>query len=144
MVRFTALALALLTPIVAAQSANTNATNGIGSTPMQRHVVSLEQAGEVIKAAVARATAINVPQNVAVVDPAGLLIAFAHMDNSYLGSIDISQKKARTSVLFNGIPSGALLNQSFSGGGLYGIQETNGGLVVSITIGVRGLWPVWY
>lgn len=52
------------------------------------------------------------------------------MDNAYPGSIDISQKKARTSVLFNGIPSIALQNRSFSGGDLYGIQETNGGLVV--------------
>jgi uncharacterized protein GlcG (DUF336 family) len=52
------------------------------------------------------------------------------MDNAYLASIDISMKKARTSVLFNGIPSDALYNQSQPGAGLYGIEETNGGLVV--------------
>lgn len=33
-------------------------------------------------------------------------------------------------MLFNGIPSMALLNRSYSGGDLYGIEETNGGIVV--------------
>lgn len=42
------------------------------------------------------------------------------MDNAYPGSIDISQKKARTSVLFNGIPSGGLYNRSLPSGDLYG------------------------
>lgn len=81
-------------------------------------------------AAAANATAINVPQNIAVVDPAGSLVLFVRMDNAFPGSIDISMKKARTSVLFNGINSIALLNRSYSGGDLYGIEETNGGLVV--------------
>ena len=53
------------------------------------------------------------------------------MDNAFLGSIDISQKKARTVTLFNGaFPSYGLLNRSQPGGDLYGIEETNGGLVV--------------
>lgn len=51
-------------------------------------------------------------------------------DNAYFGSIDISMKKARTSVLFNGIPSNALLNRSEPGGDVFGIEMTNGGLVV--------------
>lgn len=48
------------------------------------------------------------------------------------GSIDISMKKARTVVLFNGQPSGAFYStaQPGSQGTLYGIEETNGGLVV--------------
>jgi uncharacterized protein GlcG (DUF336 family) len=52
------------------------------------------------------------------------------MDNSYYGSIDISIKKAKTSVLYNGIPSIALLNRSEPGGDIYAIQETNDGTVV--------------
>lgn len=52
------------------------------------------------------------------------------MDNAYPGSIDISIKKARTSVLFNGVPSAGLYNQSQPGQALYGIEETNGGLVI--------------
>ncbi|THY80000.1 DUF336-domain-containing protein [Aureobasidium pullulans] len=112
-----------------AMSGNLTATNGIGSTPTQRHYISASQASAIVSAA-EKAAASIVPQNIAVVDPSGLLVAFLRMDNAYPGSIDISIKKARTSVLFNGIPSGALLNQTYSGGGLYGIEETNGGIVV--------------
>jgi uncharacterized protein GlcG (DUF336 family) len=81
-------------------------------------------------AAAAKYAANVVPQNIAVVDPSGLLVAFLRMDNAFPGSIDISTKKARTSVLFNGIPSAALYNQSQPDQALYGIQETNGGLVI--------------
>ena len=127
----TATLLSLTTMTSAAVTANTNATNGIGSTPSQRLEIDLAQAQCVISAAIAQAKDINIPQNVAVVNPAGLLIAFAHMDNAYLGSIDISMKKARTSVLLNGVASGALYAQAQPGAPLYGIEETNGGLVVS-------------
>ena len=49
------------------------------------------------------------------------------MDNAYLGSVDISQKKARTVTLFNGLfPSNGLLNRSQPMGDLFGIEETNG------------------
>ena len=52
------------------------------------------------------------------------------MDNAYVGSIDISMKKARTAVLFNGIPSGGFYDQAQPGAPLYGIDNTNGGLIV--------------
>jgi len=42
----------------------------------------------------------------------------------------ISEKKAKTAVLYNGIPSNALLNRGQPGGDIYGIQETNAGTVV--------------
>jgi len=48
------------------------------------------------------------------------------MDNSFLGSVDIAIKKARTCVLFNGIRSEDLFQASQPGGPLWGIQETNG------------------
>jgi uncharacterized protein GlcG (DUF336 family) len=54
----------------------------------------------------------SVPENIAVLDPSAFLVAFVHMDNAFLGSIDVSIKKAKTSVLYNGIPSNALLNRS--------------------------------
>lgn len=111
-------------------SAQINGTNGIGTTPTQRSVVSADQAYQIIQAAVANATAIGVPQNVAVVDPSGLLVAFLRMDNAYIGSIDISQKKARTAVLFNGLTSAGLYDASQPGAALYAIEQTNGGLVV--------------
>lgn len=52
------------------------------------------------------------------------------MDNAYLGSIDLSQKKARIVTLFNGqAPSGGFYNLTQPGGELWSLQETNGGLV---------------
>lgn len=124
--RFTAPLLAL----ASVAYAQINGTNGIGSTHSERYVVSADQAYQIIQAGVKNATAIGVPQNIAVVDPSGLLVAFLHMDNSYIGSIDISQKKARTAVLFNGLSSASLYDASQPGAPLYGIEETNGGLVV--------------
>lgn len=104
--------------------------NGIGSLPSARNYINDTQAATAIAAAYANATAQQVPQNIAIVDPSGLLVGFLRMDNAYPGSIDISIKKARTSVLFNGIPSNGLYNRSLPSGDLYGIEETNNGLVV--------------
>ena len=89
------------------------------NTDIQRHYISATQAQGVIAAASSAAATI-VPQNIAIVDPSGLLVAFLRMDNAYPGSIDISTKKARTSVLFNGITSSSLYNSSQPGGALYG------------------------
>lgn len=75
----------------------------------------------------------SVPNNIAVVDPSAQLVAFLRMDNAYLGSVDISIKKAKTVALFNGLfPSYGLYNRSQPGAmnDLYAIQETNDGLVV--------------
>jgi uncharacterized protein GlcG (DUF336 family) len=110
--------------------AQTNTTNGIGSTPLQRNYISSQQAMTVISHAVANATALNVPENIAIVDPSGLLVAFTRMDNAYPGSIDLSQKKARTAVLFNGLSSGDLYAAVQPGAPLYGVENSNGGLIV--------------
>ncbi|KAJ8115791.1 hypothetical protein OPT61_g2642 [Boeremia exigua] len=128
-----------LLALVGLASAQINGTNGIGSTPSQRYVVSADQAYQIVQAAVKNATAIGIPQNIAVVDPSGLLVAFLRMDNAYIGSIDISQKKARTAVLFNGLPSSGLYDGSQPGAPLYGIEQTNGGLVV-----FGGGLPIYY
>lgn len=124
--RFTVPILALASLVYA----QINGTNGIGSTPSERYVISAEQAYQIVQAAVVNATAIGVPQNIAVVDPSGLLVAFLRMDNAYIGSIDISQKKARTAVVFNGLSSASLYNASQPGAPLYAIEQTNGGLIV--------------
>ncbi|RAR02896.1 duf336-domain-containing protein [Stemphylium lycopersici] len=123
----TLLSLSALTTLATAQM---NTTNGIGSTPAERYVISADQAQTVIKAAVANATSLQIPENIAVVDPSGLLVAFHRMDNAFVGSIDISQKKARTAVLFNGLSSADLYAAVQPGAPLYGVDNTNGGLVV--------------
>jgi uncharacterized protein GlcG (DUF336 family) len=107
-----------------------NGTNGLGSTPAQRYVISASQAQCIIDAAIANATSLQIPENIAVVDPSGLLVAFHRMDNAFIGSIDISQKKARTAVLFNGLSSGDLYAAVQPGAPLYGVENTNGGLIV--------------
>jgi uncharacterized protein GlcG (DUF336 family) len=115
---------------LSAQCEPLNKTNGIGSTPAQRHYVSAAQAQSMIQAAAANATAMSVSENIAVVDPSGLLVAFLRQDNAFLGSIELSMKKARTSVLFNGISSEVLSQNAQPGQPLYGIEETNGGLIL--------------
>ena len=63
-----------------------------------------------------------IPENIAIVDPSGLLVAFHRMDNAFPGSIDISIKKARTVVLFNGAYSTADLTAAAQGP-LYGLYS---------------------
>mgnify|MGYP000303671915 CR=1 FL=1 len=50
------------------------------------------------------------------------------MDESYLGSIDVAIKKAKTSRYFN-IATGDLGKLTQPGGIIYNIELTNGGLV---------------
>ncbi|KAI5205077.1 hypothetical protein E4T39_03224 [Aureobasidium subglaciale] len=142
---FLTLTLLLGSSLGALAAGNKTATNGIGSLPRQRHVVSVDQAESIIAAAVREASTV-IPENIAIVDPSGLLVAFHRMDNAYPGSIDISIKKARTTVLFNGMTTADL--NAAAQGPLYGlcsqsenrmfaradqfpgVEETNGGLVV--------------
>ena len=106
---------ASLLSFVVAQNAN------IGSTPSERFVINASQAQQVIEAAAAKAQALNVPQDIAVTDPLGFLVAFRRMDNAFPGSIDISQKKAKTVALFSGsITSADFYNASQPGMPLYG------------------------
>ncbi len=91
--------------------------------------ITLEQAQIILKAAEAKAIEINVPMNIAIVDAGGNLKAFYHMDNSFLGSIDISIKKAVTARKFN-MPTAVLGSVSQPGQELYGIEVTNDGLVI--------------
>lgn len=90
--------------------------------------ITLEQAEAVIAAAKAKAVETKTLMNIAVVDSGTNLIAFAHMDEAWLGSIDISLKKARTARYFN-MNSGEIGKLSQPGGPLYNIEHSNGGLI---------------
>ena len=57
-------------------------------------MIQLADARRIIAAAEKKADELGQPMNVAVVDEGGNLIAFERMANAWLGSIDISQKKA--------------------------------------------------
>ena len=91
--------------------------------------ITLEQAAKVIDAAEAKAKTQGTLMNIAVVDAGGNLKAFARMDGAFLGSVDISIKKAKTARLFN-MSSAELGAISQVGQPLYGIEVTNEGLVV--------------
>jgi uncharacterized protein GlcG (DUF336 family) len=67
--------------------------------------------------------------NIAVVDAGAHLLAFVRMDGAILASIDISVGKAATAVLMN-MPTSELYDLAQPGAPLYGIESTNGNLVV--------------
>src|SRR5580765_6561206 len=66
--------------------------------------------------------------DIAVVDAGGNLKAFARMDGAWLGSIDISIRKARTARWFD-MNTGEIGKLSQPGGPLFGIEHSNGGLI---------------
>jgi uncharacterized protein GlcG (DUF336 family) len=90
--------------------------------------IDLDQAQTVVAAALKKADEISTRMNVTVIDVGGNLKAFARMDGAWLGSIDISAKKARTARFFD-MDSGAIGNLSQPGGPLYNIEVSNGGLI---------------
>lgn len=62
--------------------------------------ISLERAQHAVQAAVAESQKRGWKLNVALVDWSGSLVAFARMDGAQLGSIDISQHKARAAAKY--------------------------------------------
>ncbi|MBD2699221.1 heme-binding protein [Spirosoma sp. BT702] len=90
--------------------------------------ITLEQAEKAVQAAKAKATEIGTLMNIAVVDSGANLTAFVRMDGAWLGSLDISQKKARTARYFD-MPTGEIGKLSQPGGPLYNIEHSNGGLI---------------
>jgi uncharacterized protein GlcG (DUF336 family) len=90
--------------------------------------INLEQAQTAVAAALAKAKEIGVKMNIAVVDAGANLRAFARMDGAWLGSIDVSQKKAKTARFFD-MPTGEIGKLSQPGGSLYNIEHSNGGLI---------------
>lgn len=90
--------------------------------------ITLSQAQQVVTAALAEATKIEVKMNVAVVCGGAHLLAFARQEGAWLGSIDIAIKKAKTARFFD-MPTADLGTMSQPEQPLYGIEVTNGGLV---------------
>jgi len=90
--------------------------------------VTIAQADKAIAAARAKAVELGTQMCIAVVDSGGNLKAFHRMDDAWVGSIDISQKKAKTAVFF-GMMTGQIGQLSQPGGPLYGIEHSNDGLI---------------
>jgi uncharacterized protein GlcG (DUF336 family) len=98
-------------------------------------MVTLEDARRVIAAAEKKAAEIGQPMNIAVVDAGGNLVAHVRMDKAWIGSVDISIKKAWTSRAFD-ISTKELSELSQSGDQFFGIHASNGGRVMIFAGGI--------
>ena len=98
------------------------------SLPLGAQELTLEAAEKIVAAAKKKAAEISTRMDIAVVDAGGNLKAFARMDGAWLGSIDISIRKARTARWFD-MNTGEIGKLSQPGGPLFGIEHSNGGLI---------------
>src|SRR5256714_8530993 len=97
--------------------------------------VTLADARRVIAAAEKNAQEIGQPMNIAVADEGGNIVAHVRMDNAWIGSIDISMKKAYTSRAFD-ISTKDLATHSQSGGQFFGIHASNNGKIMIFAGGI--------
>jgi uncharacterized protein GlcG (DUF336 family) len=97
--------------------------------------MTLEDARRAITAAEKKSTEIGQPMNIAISDEGGNLVAHVRMDGAWLGSIDISIKKAYTSRAFD-IATKDLAIHSQSGGQFFGIHASNDGKIMIFAGGI--------
>ncbi len=90
--------------------------------------ISDAQAQAAIEAAARKARDIKTKMDIAIVDAGANLKAFLRMDEAWIGSIDISIKKARTARFFD-MNTGEIGKLSQPGGPLFAIEHSNGGLI---------------
>jgi uncharacterized protein GlcG (DUF336 family) len=115
--------------------AHSTHSNDGGTVAQSAGTVTLSAGQAVVDAARAKATEIGVPMNIAVVDEGNNLVAFARMDDAWLGSIDIAQGKAFTARAFD-MPTKELAPLAQPGGPLYGIEASNGGRLIVFAGGI--------
>jgi uncharacterized protein GlcG (DUF336 family) len=90
--------------------------------------ITLAQAEAAVAAAKQKAGELDTKMNICVVDAGSNLAAFARMDGAWIGSVDISWKKAKTAAWFT-MHTAALSPLVQPGGSLYNIEHSNGGLI---------------
>jgi uncharacterized protein GlcG (DUF336 family) len=98
-------------------------------------MMTLDKAQPIIAVAIAKATEIGQPMNIAVVDAGANLLAFARMDGAWLGSIDIAINRAFTARAFD-ITTRDLGANSQPGDQFYGIHVSNHGRAMIFAGGV--------
>ena len=98
-------------------------------------MITLKDAKRIIEAAEKKAAEIGQPMNIAVADGGGNIVAHVRMDKAWIGSIDISQKKAYTSRAFD-ISTKDLATHSQSGGQFFGIHASNDGKIMIFAGGI--------
>ena len=97
--------------------------------------LTLDGARIAIEAAQARAKEINVPMNIAIMDNACQLLAFARMEGAKLTSINIAIDKAFTAAGHRA-PTSVYKDNVYPGGPAFGINHSNGGRFMTIAGGV--------
>ena len=97
--------------------------------------LGVEEAERVIAGASARAHEMGVPQNIAVVDSAGHLVAFRRMDGAKFLSIEIAMAKAVTAA---GVrkPTADIMPATLPGQPGFGIQNLHGGRFTTLGGGI--------
>ena len=90
--------------------------------------LTLEDAKRMLSAAEAKAASFGIAYNIAVVDAGGHLVAFVRQDGALIGSIDLAIDKATARIFDKATSDLASLAQS--GKPLFGIQQSNAGIVV--------------
>ncbi len=98
-------------------------------------VLTLEGARIALAAAEARAKEINVPMNIAIMDNACHLLAFARMEGAKFTSIDIAINKAYTAAGHRA-PTSVYKEAVWPGGPAFGINNSNGGRFMTIAGGI--------
>jgi uncharacterized protein GlcG (DUF336 family) len=83
---------------------------------------------QAVNAGLKKSNELGTRMNIAVVDRGGNLVAFAREDGAWVGSVDISVKKAKTATFFD-METQEIGKLSQPGGSLYNIEHSNGGLI---------------
>lgn len=97
--------------------------------------ITLNDAKNIIAAAEKKAAEIGQPMNIAAIDAGRNLVAHERMDGAWIGSIDISIKKAFTSRAFD-IATKDLAKQAQPGGQFFGIHASNDGSIMIFAGGI--------
>ena len=83
---------------------------------------------QAVNAGLKKSNELGTRMNITVVDRGGNLVAFAREDGAWVGSVDISVKKAKTATFFD-METQEIGKLSQPGGSLYNIEHSNGGLI---------------
>jgi uncharacterized protein GlcG (DUF336 family) len=101
--------------------------------------ITLNDAKNIIAAAEKKTAEIGQPMNIAAVDAGRNLVAHERMDGAWIGSIDISIKKAFTSRAFD-IATKDLAKHAQPGGQFFGIHASNDGSIMIFAGGIPLKW----
>ena len=83
---------------------------------------------QAVNSGLTKSNELGTKMNIAVVDRGGNLVAFAREDGAWVGSVDVSVKKAKTATFFD-METQEIGKLSQPGGTLYNIEHSNGGLI---------------